>query len=196
MLLVSHSHGDHFNGDTCKFLNEHSNCRFILPLSCKAYAQRFGLDENRIVWVVPRQEYELAQWLNIKTIRAFHGHIKHSVYYNANTDDCGYVMNFGGFSIMQPGDTVLLQEHLEMSDIDILFVSPTEHNTHLEGSKNMIESIRPKYILAQHFGTYTVNDKNYFWTRGFPDELCELLPESLQKGFYKPVQGETILLHR
>jgi len=194
ILLISHSHGDHFNGNTCKFLNEHSNCRFVLPESCMPFAKEYGLDEERIIRVLPRHEYALTELLHIKTLRALHGHLKHSVYYHANMEDCGYVMKFGGFTILQPGDTVLLQEHIEMSGIDVLFVSPTEHNTHIEGSLNMIMSINPQYIFAQHFGTYQVNDANRFWTKGYPDELKEKLPDDLKKRFYKPVQGEIIII--
>jgi L-ascorbate metabolism protein UlaG (beta-lactamase superfamily) len=196
ILLITHDHGDHFNSDTCKFLNKHSKCRFVLPESCMPYAREYGLCEERIIRVLPRQEYSLAEWLQIKTLRAFHGHLKHSVYYNANTEDCGYVIYFGGFTIMQPGDTVLLQEHIEMTGIDILFISPTEHNTHLEGSLNMINSIEPQYIFAQHFGTYVVNDKNSFWTIGYPDELNALLSDRFKSRFNKPVQGETTVLHK
>ena len=191
-LLITHGHGDHFNSDTCRYLAEHSQCKFLLPESCIAQQKEAGLPAERVRFVAPGLEIALEPWLNVKTIRAIHGHKLHSVYEHANLLDCGYVVEFNARTVFQPGDSVLLQQHLELAPMDVLMVSPTEHNTHINGSITMIKSIRPKNIIAQHFGTYHVNEDNAFWTQGFPDELLQALPMEDRGKFIKPVQGSLI----
>lgn len=189
-LLITHGHGDHFNPETCRVLHEKGACRFMLPESCRDQAVDAGLNEGRIIWVKPGKTYVPANWLEIAAIRALHGHVRHSVYAHANLQDCGYIISFRGKRILQPGDTVLLQEHLETVGIDVLFVSPTEHNTHIEGSIAMIESIRPLKIFAQHFNTYRIDGENAFWTKGYPEMLYDRLPIRYRERFTIPKPEE------
>jgi L-ascorbate 6-phosphate lactonase len=193
-LLITHNHGDHLNGDTCRYLVEHSNCRFLLPESCRPQQEDLRLPIERVRFVAPGMELALEPWLNVKTIRAIHGHKLLSVYEHANLLDCGFIIAFNGRTVFQPGDSVLLQQHLELAPVDVLMVSPTEHNTHIEGSLAMIGSIRPKTIIAQHFGTYHVTADNAFWTRGYPDELLQALPAEDRGKFIKPEQGSLIYI--
>jgi len=113
------------------------------------------------------------------------------MYRHANLDDCGYVLTLSGRKLFQPGDTTLLQDHLEdLGDISVLFVSPTLHNTHIAASKTLIETVRPEFIFPQHFGTYQPTDQNSFWTVGYPDELCITLSPDMQQRFHTLDQGE------
>ena len=79
-----------------------------------------------------------------------------------------------------------------MHDIDLAFVSPTEHNMHIKNSLRYLSQLAPKYIFPQHYGSYTVSPDNAFWTRGFVDELYGRLPETLQAGFIRAKQGHPI----
>lgn len=191
-LLITHSHGDHFNGRTCRFLAEHSRCRFILPESCRAYQREIRLPEERILFVTPGMELAPEPWLMVRTVRAIHGHKLHSIYENANLMDCGYFVGLNDLTVFQPGDSVLLQQHLEHSPVDVLMVSPTEHNTHIAGSVTMIKSILPHTVIAQHFGTYRETEDNSFWTHGFPDELQQALPPEFKGRYMIPIQGRII----
>lgn len=192
-LLITHAHNDHFHDETAKELNLKSNCMFILPESCLEKASELGIPKNRIIKAVPGEPLKL-KGLEVEPIRALHGHLKNSVYMGANLKDCGYILNLGPKRIYQPGDTVLLHEQLEMKNIDVLFVSPTEHNTQVIPSVSMIEAIDPKVIIPQHFGTYPVDGENYFWTRGYPDELYEALSDIYKQRFVKLSQGEVLKL--
>ena len=42
------------------------------------------------------------------------------------THNCGYVLNLQGRRLFHPGDSVLTEEHLELNDIDVLFVGPAD----------------------------------------------------------------------
>jgi L-ascorbate metabolism protein UlaG (beta-lactamase superfamily) len=188
-LFITHEHNDHFHDRTADALNRESSCRFILPESCLTKADSLNIPEERRVIARPGQPFSL-DGIEIEPVRALHGHIKNSVYMGANLKDCGYILNLGGRRIYQPGDTVLLHEHLEMKNIDVLFISPTQHNTQVVNSLAMIESINPAFVFPQHYDTYPVDDQNYFWTRGYPDELYEALPDHLKPRYSKLAQGE------
>lgn len=188
--FITHEHGDHFNGATSKKLVEQSECLFVVPANCAAAARSFGVPEDRLHVSRPFEPFQI-MGLRMEPKRAFHGHTDFSVYRGASEQDCGYLFTMGDKRIYQPGDTVLLQEHLEdFADVEVLFVSPTLHNTHLDGSETMINAIDPDYIFPQHFGTYQVTEQNAYWTHGYPDELKERLPADMQSRFHKMAIGE------
>ena len=189
-VFITHDHDDHFNTDTAKYLVDQGSSMFVLPHSCSARVKETGIPDSRIIWTKPYVELKLTDWLRFATSRALHGHLKHSVYSKANFADCGYLLTIGTKRLFHPGDTVLLQEHLTIKDIDLLFVSATEHNTHIEGSVTLIESIKPSKIIAQHFGTYPVTEKNAFWTTGYEEDLKKALTVEYRQRYTIPKPGE------
>ncbi len=193
LLFISHEHGDHFCRETCRVLLNEGECLFVVPESCVQAARELGIPQGRMRIVRPGVQFAAAG-AQVACIRALHGHLLGTVYQGANMADCGYRFTFGGLCFYQPGDTVLLHEHLEMSGIDVLFVSPTEHNTWIENSKRMIESIVPRITLAQHFGTYDMPAENDFWTRGYTQELRAALSPSSAEGLIIPNQQDILTL--
>ena len=191
--FVTHEHGDHFNEDTCLFLQKNSDCKFIVPKSCSRKAEKIGLDDQRVVISTPGVAFTLGD-LQVSPMRALHGHFKGSVYRGASLGDCGYVITRNGFTFYQPGDTVLLDEHFDLKNIDLLFFSPTEHNMHINNSVLFIQMIDPKHICPQHYDSYETTPENAFWTRGFPDEVFELLSKDQQQKFVKLLQGQPKML--
>ena len=192
IAFATHEHGDHFNEDTCRMLAEHSACRFVIPQSCAATAADIGLPGDRVTVVAPGKNYVLSG-LNVRTVRAVHGHFLGSVHSDASLhDDCGYIFERQGFRIYQPGDTVLLEEHFDMPGIDLAFVSPTEHNMHIENAARYLSLLAPRFIFPQHYDSYVVTKENAFWTRGFVNELYARLPGELQARFVRAEQGQPI----
>jgi hypothetical protein len=89
---------------------------------------------------------------------------------------------------------VLLHQHLELSGVDVLFVSPTDHNMHVERSALLVNALEPEHIFPQHFGTYVETDANRYWTKGYPDELKTVLPRRMQERFHKLAQGQVYVI--
>jgi len=90
---------------------------------------------------------------------------------------------------------VLLREHSEdFEDVDVLFVSPTVHNTHLEGSERVIRATDPDVVILQHFGTYRVTDENEYRTRGYPGEPRDRFPAALRGRYHEPAVGDVFAL--
>jgi L-ascorbate 6-phosphate lactonase len=197
-LFITHEHGDHFAGPTVATLIAESACRFVLPESCLSRGREFGISQQRVSVAIPDArpngtptlEPMIVCGIRVEPQRALHGHTESSVYRGASCQDCGYVLTLDGRRVYQPGDTVLLQQHLEdYADVEVLFVSPTLHNTHVDATTRMIEAMTPTHIFAQHFGTYRPTEANSFWTVGYPDEVGRQLSDPLRRGFQIPKQG-------
>ena len=179
IAFITHGHGDHFNAATSRVLAKKSKCLFVIPRNCLEKARDFGIPENRLAVARPRQPMEV-RGIKVEPLRALHGNRKGAVYWEANLDDCGYVFHLGGKSIMQPGDSVLLEDHLFVKNVDVLFVSPTEHNMQIDDSITLINELEPDYILPQHRDTYPVTQRNRFWTYAYTYDVQRRLSKGLQ----------------
>lgn len=190
--FVTHEHSDHFERVTSRTFKESGKCKFVVPVSClEAAHNEVGLTDNRIIVAEPRKPFDIGQ-IHIEPIRALHGHSSYSVYYHANMQDCGYLITIGGKRILQMGDTVLLEDHMKLESVDVLLFSPTEHNTYIEHSTILINSLSPKYILPQHRNTFKVTPENRYWTNGYPREVKLRLSKELQERYHILDIGEKI----
>jgi len=187
--FITHEHEDHFSSITSKILADQSNCLFIIPANCVDKAKSLGIPDSRIHVAIPDEPFDLND-IKITPFHALHGHRQTAIYKHANFQDCGYHLTVDKHTFFQPGDSVLLEQHMEISNLDVLFVSPTIHNTHIDQSKILIEIINPRYIFPQHYGTYQQTQSNFFWTKGYPDELYACLNAEHQSRFHKLSQGQ------
>lgn len=191
--FVTHAHGDHFNEYTSKILLENSSCIFVMPESCLPVARKLNIPEERIVVATPREPFEV-KGIKVDPVRAIHGNANFAIYYEANLQDCGYLINLNGKNFLQPGDSYLLEDHLFLEDVDVLFFSPTEHNTYIDRSVIMINTLNPDYIFPQHHSTIDYDEANRFWAKGYPDEVKIRLSKALQDKYYILKPGEKILI--
>lgn len=191
--FVSHWHGDHFNGYTSRILSNNSDCTFVLPENALDEADQFGIPEDRIVVAKPRESFEI-DGIQVDALRAIHGNKDFAIYYQANLEDVGYKFTINGTSFVQPGDTYLLEDHLFLKDVDVLFVSPTEHNMYIDRSVILINRLNPDYIFPQHHSTLVVTDDNRFWADGYPHEVEKRLSEALKEKYHIPKPGDSWMI--
>lgn len=73
-------------------------------------------------------------------------------------DCCGFIINTPDGRIYLPGDTRLMEEHLEINNIDILALDASIDTYHLNhyGSKALANSLKTALLLPYHYGTYDV----------------------------------------
>lgn len=198
IAFVTHHHGDHFNRPTLRALAA-GRCSFVLPRTCARFASSLGIAEERIVIPKPGQPFEV-RGIRVEPLHAIHGNQQFTVltrepdFVESLASNCGYVFHMGGRRLLQPGDSVLTEEHLGLKNIDVLFVSPTVHNMYIDRSQILINQLEPSYIFPQHFLTYRETDENIFWTRGYPDELKMRLSRTLQGRYHKLKQGEKFVI--
>jgi L-ascorbate metabolism protein UlaG (beta-lactamase superfamily) len=195
IAFITHGHGDHFNRKTARILAEKGRCIFVMPANCVADARRLGIPEGRVKVASPRQPFQL-KGVRVSPLRAIHGNPKSAVYFDANLEDCGYLIELGGRTLLQPGDSVLLEDHLFLKHVDVLFFSPTEHNMHIDPSVILINELDPAYILPQHRDTYRVTPENRFWTSGYPHEVRLRLSKPLQARYHILNQGQKLEIER
>ncbi len=141
------------------------------------------IPDKRIRIAEPRKEFDVGE-VHVEAVRAIHGNRNYAVYYEANLQDCGYVITMGGKRFLQMGDSVLLEDQLFLENIDVLFFSPTEHNTYIERSVILINTLEPKYIFPQHRDTFKVTPENRFWTNAYPYEVKLRLSKPLQDRYH------------
>jgi L-ascorbate metabolism protein UlaG (beta-lactamase superfamily) len=164
-----------------------------MPANCFQDARRIGIPADRIKVATPRKAFE-QDGVKVTPLRAIHGNGRFAVYFDANLEDCGYLIELGGKTFLQPGDSVLLEDHLFLKHVDVLFFSATEHNMHIDPSVILINELAPQYILPQHRDTYRVTAQNRFWTSAYPNEVKLRLSKSLQNRFHLLKQGEKIVI--
>ena len=191
VIFITHEHDDHFERETCKILAEKSKCLFVMPGNCLQVALDLGIPRERIIVAVPRQPFGIGA-IKVRPLRAIHGNPRYAIFEEANLEDCGYLISIGGKDILQPGDTVLLEDHLFLKHVDVLFFSPTEHNMHIQPSVILINELEPDYILPQHAGTFRVTPDNRFWTTNYAYEVKMLLSKDLRSRYHELEQGGLI----
>ncbi|CAN5539832.1 metal-dependent hydrolase [soil metagenome] len=191
--FVTHAHGDHFNEYTSRILMEKSNCIFVMPESCLPVARKLNIPEERMVIATPREPFEV-KGIKVNPVRAIHGNANFAIYYEANLQDCGYLINMGGKNFLQPGDSYLLEDHLFLENVDVLFFSPTEHNTYIDRSVIMINTLNPKYIFPQHHSTIDYDEANRFWAKGYPDEVKIRLSKAMQDKYFILKPGQKMVI--
>lgn len=193
--FVTHAHGDHFNEYTSRVLLEKSSCIFVMPESCLPVARKLKIPDDRIVVAKPRESFEV-KGVKVAAIRAIHGNANFAIYYDANLQDCGYMFTIDGKNFLQPGDSYLLEDHLFLKNIDVLFFSPTEHNMYIDRSLFLINTLDPAYIFPQHHSTISYDEKNNyrFWAKGYPDEVKIRLSQPLKEKYHILKPGEKRLI--
>ena len=199
VAFATHHHGDHFNAPTLAQIASKPRCTFVLPSTCLAGAASAGIPRERIVVPEPLVPLEI-KGVSVRPLHAIHGNQMFTVltrepdFVDSIAHNCGYLMKIGGRTFFWPGDSVLTEEHLALRDVNVLFVSPTVHNMHVDRSAILINALQPDLIIPQHFGTYREDDENRFWTKGYPDELRLALSADLQKRYRKLAIGEKLVI--
>jgi L-ascorbate metabolism protein UlaG (beta-lactamase superfamily) len=194
VAFVTHHHGDHCNVPTIKGLAAGGRTTFVLPQPCLREAAELGIPRSRVIVPEPLRPFDI-KGIHVEPIHAIHGNQEFTVltrepdFVEKIAHNCGYVFNVQGKRFLHPGDSLLTEEHLELQNIDVLFVSPTVHNMYQDRSMILINHLQPAYIFPQHFGTYRETEEEAFWMHGYPDELKLRLSAELQKHYHKLALG-------
>lgn len=191
--FVTHGHNDHFNRSVSKVLIEKSKCIFVFPESCLGIADELNIPENRRQIAKPREPFEV-NGIKVSPLRAIHGNANFAIYYDANLLDCGYLIDIDGKTFLQPGDSYLLEDHLFLKNVDVLFFSPTEHNMYIDRSVILINTLNPDYIFPQHHSTIIVDEQSRFWAKGYPEEVKIRLSQDLKQKYHILKEGDKMII--
>jgi len=177
IVMLTHRHGDHAAPKTLAVLKG-KGCKFYLcPDSCMQVLDKVGADRSKV-----RKETigQLVTYggVSIEPIWALHGG-RHGLVDHDPEHGAGYIVRAGGHSIYHPGDTVLLEGHYELKNVETLLLPICHHSRTLI---DLVEILSPRYVIPMHYGTYEVNNRNRYWTYGNPEEVIGRMryPERLR----------------
>lgn len=168
IILLTHHHTDHTAPKTLSILKK-TDALFICPKICQHTLDRIGVNRAKVKTVNYGQRITY-KGVSVKPVRAVHGGCHgdvDSLLPNFERGS-GYLVRVGNHSIFHPGDTVLLEEHYELNDVEILLLPICRHSRTLA---KLPEILAPKYIIPMHYDTYEVTEDNRFWTYGDPEEI-------------------------
>jgi len=165
IVMLTHHHGDHAAPKTLSTLKK-TCALFVCPESCLSVLDRVRVDRAKVRSAVLGQKIEYAG-MSIEPIRALHGG-RHGAASPDIERGSGYVIRAGNYSVFHPGDTVLLEEHYDLRDIEILLLPICYHSRTLI---DLPDILAPRLTIAMHYDTYEVTEVNRFWTYGDPEEV-------------------------
>src|SRR5262245_32553377 len=129
VAFATHHHSDHFNAPTLSKIAQKPRCTFVLPRTCLAEAARAGIPKERIGVPEPLNPCEVKS-AAVRPLHSIHGNQMFTVltrepdFVDSIAHNCGYLLTIGGRTFFWPGDSVLTEEHLELRNVNVLFVSP------------------------------------------------------------------------
>ena len=142
IILVSHSHFDHFSQEDIKKLSKSGTVVVTVP------ELQNNIAENSVI-LVPGQSTEI----DGVTISAVPAYNKNKDYHQKDKKWLGFVVNIEGKNLYYAGDTDLIPEMEELEDIDValLPVGGTYTMTANEAAE-AAEKIAPKVAVPYHYG--------------------------------------------
>jgi len=141
LILVSHSHGDHFSSGT---LNAVTNANAVI-IAPQAVFNSLSAAQRAITIVLTNRASTNVMGLNIEAIPA----------YNANHPvgtGNGYVLNIGGRRIYMSGDTGNIPEMRALTNIDVAFLCMNQPYTMTANdATNAVSAFRPGVVYPYHY---------------------------------------------
>jgi L-ascorbate metabolism protein UlaG (beta-lactamase superfamily) len=105
-------------------------------------------------------------------------------------DCCGFIINAVGTTFWHPNDTDLLEEHLEVTGLDVLLLPIAPHVLGTEGAVKLAESSAATHIIPCHYGTY---DSDVYWCTGDPTAVRRGISDSARR-YHQLAVGEKLVL--
>lgn len=131
LVLITHSHGDHFNADAIKSLNGTGDFKQMKPGE--------SIDQTAGIHVDAVPAYNITE-----------GHLN---FHPKERGDAGYILTIGGTRIYVAGDTEDNEDVLALKDIDVAFLPVNQPYTMTVGQcARVIGSMRPAIFYPYHFG--------------------------------------------
>ena len=171
-LLITHIDNDHFSKSTCKD---------VLAV-CKSYHAPHYVAEVMNEIEIPGIGHDIHESFNINDIKvtltpACHNWQKDLQKYNyrkwKEEDYCGYWLETADGTIWLPGDSKLLDEHLKMSDPDMIFLDFSNNEWHisLAGAIKLANTYPQADLVCIHWGSVDAPDFSPF--NGNPENLLK-----------------------
>ncbi len=144
IILISHSHFDHFSLEDIKKIATNSTDILITP-DCQSKLREVP---GRVTLVEPRKKYNIQNIL-IETTPSYNSNKK---FHPKDNDWVGFIINFSQSKIFYAGDTDNIPEikHIKI-DIALIPVSGT-YVMDAKEAADLVNAMKPKLAIPYHYG--------------------------------------------
>ena len=194
-VLYTHTDNDHLGPITAKELMK-TGAQFHGPPYVINELSRLGLAEGRGFSHKPGETFDLGN-LEITLTPAFHPHQLFKTDFESYfkpEDCCGYKIKTQDGVVWIPGDSLLMNEHLQMKDIDLLFIDFSDNASHfgLDFSIGLANVLETSDMIPYHFATFYGPDHD--WCNADPGKAIPRLRQPERLHILAP--GEKYVLHK
>lgn len=188
IICYTHSEGDHFGKPTASILDHNLAPQFIVPPPVAVQLRDIDVEEDRIIIAKDFASISFGD-VEIVITPALHDHQAVNAWKRG--DCCGFLIKTQDGTIWHPGDTRLISELEQVTDVDVLFFDVAAVNAHLgpEGSARLAETSAARRMVAYHYGTYDLPPGSYGGCN--PNDSLPYVEELLGV-FLQPSPGEIL----
>lgn len=156
-LFITHSHYDHFSIEDIEKVRNEDTIFFVTP-DCKEKLLEIGVDEKRIVTVVPDEMYKFNK-IELQVIPAYN---VNKEYHKKEYGWVGYLIKINGVTYYITGDTDV-NEDIQNIKCDVLFVPiGGTYTMDYKEAADYTNSIKPKYVIPIHYGTIVGKKRRWY----------------------------------
>ncbi len=149
LVLITHTHGDHFDMKTLKGLDL-SNATFVVPQSV---ADKMPAEWKDKIVVLRNDEKTEQHGIAITAVAMYNMPGDPTVHHPKGKGN-GYVLNFGGKRFYISGDTEATPEMRGLKDIDVAFVCMNlPYTMDVEEAASGVLAFKPKIVYPYHYRT-------------------------------------------
>jgi len=183
IVLYSHADDDHFARATAETLLS-TGALFVGPPPVSKELAEMGLPPERIRTAVVDETIEVEQ-ISITATPADHPwQLRDPEKYGEPWkpgECCGYLIDTPDGRIWFPGDTRLMDEHVQMQGVDVLLLDVSHCDSHLgvDNAARLANTLKPPHIIPYHWGTYDAPDEAAH--NGDPAEVEAKLDDSSRR---------------
>lgn len=157
-VLYTHSDIDHLGPITALAMSK-LNAEFIGTYPVYHELTQLGVNPRQVKVCRIRERITIGD-LTIEVTPADHPWQLKSIEHNGRPfrigDCCGFILNIKKYRLFFPGDTRLMEEHLDVKDIDLLALDVSMDEYHLNHTSAVVlaNNLPNAYLFPVHYGTY------------------------------------------
>ena len=168
LIFITHEHYDHYSEeDIDKIKNK--DTIIIVPEKLSNRLLEYGISQNNIVMVKPRQNY-MVEGIKFETVAAYN---LNKQFHPKENGWVGYIIELEGIKYYIAGDTDMTEENKKVKcDVALVPVGGTYTMNYKEAAE-LINTIKPKIAVPIHYGSIVGAEKDAM-------NFISLLDENIQ----------------
>ncbi len=186
LVLITHDHGDHAGRRTITELAARTSALFVGTERTTAKLQQLGLPETKLRTAKYGQPIRVGGTTIVPTPAKHEEDFIHT----QRGDCCGFIIKVAGVTLWHTGDSELLEEHLKLTNIDVMMIPIAPHLFDTEDAARLANAIKVKHVIPCHYGTF---DSDYYWCTGEPALLTTRI-EDAKRRYHILAIGDKLVL--